>query len=141
MAPWYPFLQTLSASLTFGQLRVAEQFYFSNYPRNWVFRAATLRERVSLEEVSKRNVGAGLLIVSDAGAARGHFSPDRVSQTLAFLDRVSEDLRPIVWLNPMPRFRWDKTSAASLERQSRIVTLPLEKETLIRAVDLLRGVR
>jgi uncharacterized protein len=141
MSPWYPFLQVLSASLTLGQLSAAEVYYFSNFPRQWVFYAATLRERISLEEVSRRNAGAALLIVSDAGSARGHFSPDRVRQTLRFLDRVAKDFRPIIWINPMPRLRWLGTSAAAVARQSRVITLPLDKETLIRAVDLLRGAR
>jgi uncharacterized protein with von Willebrand factor type A (vWA) domain len=141
MAPWRPFLQTLVYSLALGQLRTAEMRYFSNFPRSWVFRTAVMRERVSLEQVSRRNAGSALLIISDGGAARGHFSPERVRQTLRFLDRAAEHFRPIVWINPMPRQRWTGTSAAALARQSRAVTLPLNKDSLIRAVDLLRGAR
>jgi uncharacterized protein len=141
MAPWYPFLQTLAASLALGQLRAAEVYYFSNFPRQWIFYAPNLRERISLDEALRRNAGAALLIVSDAGSVRGHFSPDRVRQTRRFLDRVAEHFRPIVWVNPMPRTRWPGTSAAELARQSRVLTLPLDKEALIRAVDLLRGAK
>jgi uncharacterized protein with von Willebrand factor type A (vWA) domain len=141
MAPWRPFLQTLAGSLELGQLRAAAMLYFSNFPRDWIYRTSVLRERISLEEVSRHNAGAALLVVSDGGAARGHVSPDRVRQTLRFLDRAAEHFRPIVWINPMPRARWTGTSSAALARQSRAVTLPLDKESLIRAVDLLRGAR
>jgi uncharacterized protein with von Willebrand factor type A (vWA) domain len=141
MAPWMPFLQTLVDSLALGQLRAAAMCYFSNFPRKWVFRSSVLRERISLEEISRGNAGAALLIISDGGAARGHFSPERIRRSLDFLDRAAEHFHPIVWINPMPRQRWTGSSAAALARQSRAVTLPLDKESLIRAVDLLRGAR
>jgi uncharacterized protein with von Willebrand factor type A (vWA) domain len=141
MAPWRPFLQTLVDSLALGQLRAAEMCYFSNFPRKWIFRSSVLQERISLEEISRRNSGAALLIVSDGGAARGHFSPERMRRTVDFLNQAAEHFRPIVWINPMPRQRWTGTSAAALARQSRAVILPLDKESLIRAVDLLRGAR
>jgi uncharacterized protein len=141
MAPWRPFLSVLADSLALGRLRAQQVFYFSNLPRNWLFHEPTLDERINLDEIARRYAGLPLLIVSDGGAARGHFSPQRVRQTMAFVERITGHFQPIVWLNPMPRPRWNGTSAAILVDESRISVVPLDKEALIRAMDLLRGER
>lgn len=65
-------------------------------------------EAISLVEF---NQGArkSIIILSDAGAARGHYRIERVNRTMAFLARMSH--HKVIWLNPMPRTRWKDTSA------------------------------
>lgn len=50
-----------------------------------------------------------ILLFSDAGAARGFYNEDRIINTVQML----EDLKPhkVAWLNPMPKHRWDGSSA------------------------------
>jgi hypothetical protein len=141
MAPWRPFLQVFADSLAPGQLRVAEMFYFSNVPRSWVFETPALDERVEFDAAARQRTDLPLLVLGDAGAARGYFNPQRVRHTRDFLERATRHFRPIVWLNPMPRQRWAGTSASALLRQHGLSMLPLDKESLIRAVDILRGTR
>jgi uncharacterized protein with von Willebrand factor type A (vWA) domain len=141
MAPWHPFLQTLSDSFGLGNLCAFDLLYYSNLPRKWLFRTASLDERIRFDDVARQHAGLPMLIVSDAGAARGQFSPRRVAQTADFLDLAARHFRPIVWLNPMPRTRWHGTSADALVGQPKLSVLPLEKNTLIRAIDVLRGER
>lgn len=141
MAPWRPFLQVIAESLQLSRLRSAEILYFSNFPRNWVFRTPALDDRVSFTDIARANPSAPLLVVSDGGTARGRFSPGRLRQTERFLDQAMETFKPIVWINPMPRERWAGTSGAALAKNRHLVVLPLDEESLIRAVDVLRGAR
>ena len=65
------------------------------------------------ESVSLRTFAASkrrnILIVSDAGAARGYLNEDRIQQTYTLLHRLRK--HRIAWLNPLPRERWKNTSA------------------------------
>jgi uncharacterized protein len=141
MAPWRPFLETVAGSLALSHLKMAEIYYFSNVPARSVFRNPTLTGRRSTEEVLAGAAGAGLLIISDAGAARRRFSRQRSRATMAFLTNASHSFRSIVWVNPLPRSRWSGTTAATLASQGPAAFLPLEVPSLIRAVDILRGAR
>lgn len=142
MAPWRPFLQAVSDSLPLGNLRKSKLLYFSNYPRDWLFLSPALKERVKFEDILKQySDNVGLLIFSDAGAVRGRFNPQRIKQTAEFLDRAHGPFKPIVWINPMPRERWQGTSAEALSKQTGLSVFPLERELLVRAIDVLRGER
>jgi uncharacterized protein with von Willebrand factor type A (vWA) domain len=50
-------------------------------------------------------------------------------------------MRSIVWVNPMPAARWDGTSAAALAASGGAAYLPLDFTAMIRAVDVLRGIK
>ncbi|MFZ1415771.1 MAG: VWA domain-containing protein [Defluviicoccus sp.] len=143
MAPWRPFLDVLAGSLALGRLQQASIYYFSNLPRRAVFARADLTLPSPLEEVFNRYRSAGLLIISDAGAARGLFSPRRARETEDFLAETRRAMAPrsVVWLNPMPRDRWQGSSAGALAQQRLSVVLPLNGASLIRAVDVLRGAK
>jgi uncharacterized protein with von Willebrand factor type A (vWA) domain len=141
MAPWRPFLRTLSESLALSKLRAHGMFYFSNFPREWIFCTPQLDQRIHLDEFARSHGGLPLLVIGDAGAARGRYNPRRVRQTASFIERVARDFHPIVWINPMPRHRWAGSSAGALGDQSLLSALPLDKESLIRAMDVLRGAR
>jgi uncharacterized protein len=52
-----------------------------------------------------------IVIFSDAGAARGHRSLNRITMTEEMLSALSQKSTLMVWLNPMPQRRWQKTSA------------------------------
>ena len=89
-------------------------YYFQNCPVNCVFSDPWLAKPVALADWEKNHPDALILILSDAGAARGLYSEERLTQTRQFL----KDLRPrrVAWLNPMPRYRWWRSTAASIAR-------------------------
>jgi uncharacterized protein len=54
--------------------------------------------------------------VSDAGAARGFYMPNRIEKTRRMLHQIAAcpNVARTVWLNPMPRDRWWATSAEDI---------------------------
>ena len=90
-------------------------YYFQNCPVNCVFSDPWLTKPVSLSDWKQRHPDAYVLIVSDAGAARGLYSDERLMRTRQFL----KDLRPrrVAWLNPMPRHRWWRSTAVFIASQ------------------------
>ncbi len=131
MAPWQPFLKVLEASLAHGRLGDAALRWFVNVP------ATTLQ--MSQHELLCRFAGGAVLVLSDAGSARGLQSRRRVRRTKAFLDTAAHWGMQVVWINPMPAQRWIGSSAAQIEREGPVLMLPLDGANLARAVDYLRG--
>jgi hypothetical protein len=138
MAPWLPFLETLADSLALGRLKQPALYYFNNLPRKQLFKSAELRDAEARDAALRPNAGASLLVVSDAGAARGVLNRRRVAQTREFLAEVRELFPTIVWLNPMPEERWPQTTAALIARGPARM-MPLSTPHLSLAIDVLRG--
>ncbi|MBL8398918.1 MAG: VWA domain-containing protein [Candidatus Accumulibacter sp.] len=139
MDPWRPFLATLADSLPLGRLASAELRYFTNLPRRHLFADTDFADSQPCREVLRRHAGAGLLVLSDAGSARGYLNRRRALQTAAFLAEAASLFPAIVWLNPMPRTRWAGTTAALVAAGANVSMLPLDAAHLLRAVDILRG--
>jgi uncharacterized protein with von Willebrand factor type A (vWA) domain len=85
------------------------------------------------------NVGPATagVVISDAGAARGTYSPLRLLDTVAFLKAMRLQTAYFVWLNPVPTSDWPSTTAAQLARH--VPMFPLDREGIDRAVNVLRG--
>jgi uncharacterized protein with von Willebrand factor type A (vWA) domain len=141
MAPWRAFLSVLEQSVKLSRLQGAEVWYFANVPRRSLFWSADLAGAVPADRVYRRFTAAGLLVISDAGAARGFFNQGRVTQTLAFLADANRLTRSVVWVNPMPRDRWERSTAGALSARSAVSFLPLDQPSMIRAIDVLRGIK
>jgi uncharacterized protein with von Willebrand factor type A (vWA) domain len=117
MAPF----QDLSARLVEttrqgGRLGKVQVLYFRNCPTDILFRDVNLQTAEPLVTVltqlhSRRTM---VLIVSDAGAARGTFNLNRIDQTEEFLIQLRQQVSSIAWLNPTPRKRWLGTTAAEI---------------------------
>lgn len=147
MDPWRPFLATLASSLPLGRLASAELRYFANLPRRRLFADVEMTQPEPLDDLLRENAGAALLIVSDAGSARGYLNHRRARQTIDFLGAAARLFTAIVWLNPMPAARWRATTAERIadapaaDGRPRLPMLPLDAASLLRAVDILRGQR
>ncbi|MAT95699.1 MAG: hypothetical protein CL608_00915 [Anaerolineaceae bacterium] len=84
------------------------------------------------------NWRTGVLIFSDAGAARGGWDDARIENTAVFLYQLRTlGIERIAWLNPMPEPRWQQTSAAPIADM--VPMFSLERNGLYRAIDVLRG--
>lgn len=83
-------------------------FYFKNCPVNHLYKDQGHTRSVLLKDfIAARSMN--ILIISDAGAARGNYNPERIRQTHAFLKSLSG--HKVAWLNPVPKRRWEHTTA------------------------------
>jgi uncharacterized protein with von Willebrand factor type A (vWA) domain len=141
MAPWRSVNRLIAESLDRSQLAHTALHYFDEAPDDDVYEDERLSRVVPVERALQRHDDCALLIVSDAGAARGRVDRARVRQFRNFIARVKGRWQPIVWLNPMPRQRWRGTVAESMSRVPGLLMLPFTDDSLIHAVDYLRGKR
>jgi hypothetical protein len=115
-------------------------FFFHDVPADVVFREADLWDAVPLAEALRPFAAGAVLVVSDAGAARGNRDDQRAKRTcqaVAALRRVTPRL---AWLNPVPRPRWPATTAEMIRQECAVPMFALERRAeLDAAMDVLRG--
>jgi uncharacterized protein with von Willebrand factor type A (vWA) domain len=80
-----------------------------------------------------------MLIVSDAGGAKGTFSEERVAATEEALRTLGGFTSPIAWLNPLPRVRWAGSSAQYINRILGGTMCEATPMGFMRAINILRG--
>ncbi len=123
-------------------------YYFRSLPaRNpentdfYIYNAASHTDYTLLLKEVKKNIyhrrNLAILIISDAGAARGQLDVDRVNETIIILQLLKQYCFKIAWLNPVPRDRWGGTSASLIENF--VPMFEASKEGLKSAVKILRG--
>jgi hypothetical protein len=109
MAAFSFYSEAIAKSITKGNTgRQARLFYFNNFPEGHLYNDPRMASSTSFggfADGPRRNI----LIISDAGAARGNFNDQRIKFTLKFLRSLEK--HRIAWINPMPRARWMDTSA------------------------------
>ena len=77
------------------------------------------------------------LIVSDAGAARGGFSPERVERTREWIQHLQQSVPYLAWLNPMPNDSWLHTTAGRIA--SFVPMFEMNRQGMNAAISFLRG--
>ncbi|MFK7932103.1 MAG: hypothetical protein AB8G22_01255 [Saprospiraceae bacterium] len=118
-----------------GGHRLAPVFYYHDYPLGRVFEAENLTKPVALPTALQRGNRnfTTAFIISDAGAARGNLQRARAQQqyknTQRFLQQLQRHAARIVWINPLPRHRWQGTAAELLNKHKEIEMLPVIEET------------
>jgi hypothetical protein len=139
MAPFSPFVDELVQSvLRSGMLGRVHRYYFHDYPGNAVFIQPNLTQSIGLEEIlSCHAKDNSVLVVSDAGAARGDFDRRRIENTRRFMTILGDYTYLYAWLNPMPVRRWSRTTAAPIARL--VPMFPLDRDGLSDAINVLRG--
>lgn len=99
-------------SATTGNVKnEGDVFYFRNYPSEYLFTNPEHTRSVKLRKLIT-SPSRNILIVSDAGAARGYYSEDRVRKVFRLLYQLRS--HRIAWLNPLPEQRWKGTSAEKI---------------------------
>jgi len=141
MSPFAAFFRVLEESLAESRLCWSRLLYFENVPSEVLYETESFLRPVDLGVLLRDNPGAPLMVISDAGAARGRSNRKRVKGTHEFLSLVSSTWYPVVWVNPMPRFRWTGTSAEQIARLSQLSMLELNEDGMLAAVDVLRGLK
>jgi hypothetical protein len=115
-------------------------FYFHNVPATSVYKDLYLTEPIELKTVlSSLDYDTSVLIVSDAGAARGYRKLERIRATTSFLFQLKRHTNQIAWLNPMPKERWIGSSAEIIENL--VAMYQMDKDGLDNAIAILRGLQ
>ncbi len=113
MIPFRLLSQRIVATLQASRLGKADTYYFRNCPRDYLYLYPRRPDAKKIDELlpklhRNRTV---VLILSDAGAARGGINRDRIKLTGEFLEQFTPYVRHFAWLNPIPSKRWQYTSA------------------------------
>jgi uncharacterized protein len=111
-------------------------YYFHDCPEDFFYRDSHLFDAVPTAFVlDKQAKESSVLIISDAGSARGFYDQERVANTKLFIEIISRYTSRYVWLNPMPKNRWQRTTAEDIANM--ISMFPLNCEGLNYAVNIL----
>jgi len=119
MVPFHSLSQRLVQTALQGSgLHQIKIYYFHNCPTGYLYHDPA---HVEAEPVSKvfqhlHSQRTSVLIFSDGGAACGRWNPERIELTAKFLQQLRQQVRYLAWLNPMPRNRWQGTTAGKIAR-------------------------
>jgi hypothetical protein len=138
MIAFRSFADRLAESVGRG-IKASRVLFFRNTPfetfytqPNWTHAVAT-KDLVLQCSPRETNV----LIFSDAGAARGNFSAERMQHTWQFLDELNPKTKNIIWLNPMPQDRWEGSTAEYIARLTTM--LEADRFGIEKALMILKG--
>ena len=88
--------------------------------------------------MDQANRAMAVLLIGDAGAARGRFDIVRLLDTVSLLKAVRASNAELAWLNPVPTQRWWRSTAGQIARY--IPMFPFTRQGLDQAVDALEAV-
>jgi uncharacterized protein with von Willebrand factor type A (vWA) domain len=140
MVPFHNLSDQLVETANRGRVSsLTSAYFFHDYPDYFVFSDRERRKPVPLAHLlADLPQRTAVLILSDAGAARGHLDETRYRQTLHFLSKVRQQrLRYLAWLNPMPHHRWPATTASLIARD--VPMFELSSRGMTSALATLRG--
>ena len=139
MVPFHALLrQLVETARRGGRLRRAGAYYFHDVPSGYLYTDPVLLHGRTCEEVlGELSLRTVVLIVSDAGAARGGLDKDRIAETGRFLGQLGRSVRRYAWLNPLPQTRWPGTSAGLIA--DRVPMFEMSRPGLDAAIAALRG--
>ncbi len=130
--------QLVETARSGGRLGRTGVFYFHDYPDDYLYRHPARLEAQPIPDVlAAIGEWTAVLILSDAGSARGHFDSERVARTRAFIDQLKQSVRHYAWLNPMPNDRWPGTTAGEIARL--VPMFEMHRRGLDAAISALRG--
>ncbi|MEP0872945.1 hypothetical protein NDA01_24315 [Trichocoleus desertorum AS-A10] len=139
MAPLEPWMNATIESISRGGLlRKLSFYYFHNYPGNFLYQYPGLTNPLPLETaLDSQGKDNGVLIISDAGAARGYYNSKRLAATKEFIKILGSYTYLYSWLNPIPYQRWKNSTAEGVAKL--LPMFYLDRDGLNDAVNILRG--
>lgn len=116
MLPYRPALKPLVDAIEVAQVRPAKLYRFTTYPDEYLYDWEQPTQAVPLDRVlahmhTRRTI---VLIWGDAGANQLNPVEEHRTGLQIFLDRLSPCVRSLIWLNPVPAYRWGGTLAAEV---------------------------
>lgn len=139
MVPFRRVVEALSDTAAYSGLSNVLTFYFHDVPRKRIFSDREFVNSHRLEHVLRRGMGKSVLIISDAGAARGNFDENRFRHTINFIELLKKSTKNIAWLNPTPEERWQFTTAGAITKETNVPMFTMKPDSLNDAIDILRG--
>lgn len=139
MVPFHALSRQLIETVNRGGLvQQTHVYYFHDYPAEYLYlEPARLEARQVLEVLMGFDAYTAVLVISDAGAARGGLDLQRVKQTGVFLQRLAQYARRFAWINPLPNPRWANTTAGEIARL--VPMFDMSRRGLDDAINTLRG--
>lgn len=122
-----------------GRLQRTTPYYFHNSPDEYLYKAPDFQDAELLKTVLSRlhRDYGGVLIFSDAGAARRATNPDRLALTQRFIKQLNQQAKYIAWLNPVPRDRWAGSTAEDIAQL--IPMFEFNRQGLHQSISVLQG--
>jgi uncharacterized protein with von Willebrand factor type A (vWA) domain len=139
MVPFHRFTRDVSETATReSAIAQVEIYYFHIVIGEHLYRDPYLTEPINWDVAMARCDGeTSVLIVSDAGAARGFRRLPRIRATADFLARMRQHTVLTAWLNPLPDTRWTDTSAAVISQFVKMYQM--DPDGFSSAIDVVRG--
>ena len=121
-----------------GLLQQSNVYYFHDYPSEYVYvDPSRLQARQFLDVLGSFDTYTTVMVVSDAGAARGHLDRERVKQTGDFIQKLVQHARRFAWINPLPNSRWANSTAGEIARL--VPMFDMSRRGLDDSINVLRG--
>ncbi len=132
--------QLVATAQQTGCLSSQSCYYFHNYPNDDLYCDSQFNTEISVGEVlaglsSQHTV---VLIFSDAGAARRDYIPRRIRETQRFLKELKQQVKAIVWLNPVPKSAWEETTAEQINGFQNIQMFSADSKGFQAAIEVLK---
>lgn len=141
MMPFHRFTRDLTETARQESTLLPENvnlFYFQNVPGTSLYVDPYLTEPIARQQVlTLCSSDTSVLIVSDAGAARGSRKQERIRAVSRFLFQLKQYTNLVAWLNPMPEERWIGSSAEIIANL--VPMYQMDTNGLSNAVDVVRG--
>ena len=80
--------------------------FFENTPDIWIYTDESMRKEKYLKQFLQDNSGTKMILISDAGYARGDDNEYRLKMTRSFYNKLKAYNIKAIWINPLPRTRW-----------------------------------
>ena len=123
---------------TISDNKKSHVWYFHNCPNTVLYRNKDLFDGEKIENWVKslqNQAPAQIIIFSDAGAARGFRSDDRINATVTFLQELTK--HRVAWINPVAQSRWLGSSASAIER--RVKMFDAHDASFVAAMQAIKG--
>ncbi|MGK7899317.1 MAG: VWA containing CoxE family protein [Xenococcus sp. (in: cyanobacteria)] len=139
MTPFHRFTRDLVETAKYeSNIERMDVGYFHNIPAESIYQDSHLTQPIPLNNVlAQCDSETKVFIVSDGGAARGYRRMERVRAITEVLLDIKQYTKLIAWLNPMPKDRWESTSAQILSYL--VPMFPMSQEGLFQAVNIVRS--
>ena len=140
MMPFHRFTRDIVDSARFdSEIKQVDVFYYQNVPQQRVYIDPHMTEAVSLSDLFDHvATNTSIFLISDMGAARGRRKMGRIQTMTTFLLDLQERSNLLAVLNPMPRSRWQRTSAEIIADQ--VPMFPITADGFSNAIDVVRGI-
>jgi uncharacterized protein len=119
MLPYFPALAPLFKAIEGGWLQPATAYRFTGYPAWFLSQWQSPDQLIAIDDLLKRlhRLRTVVIVISDMGAAHGERDADRMQGTKDFLRYWQPCVRQILWINPVPKWRWPGTAAVEIKKE------------------------